>query len=253
MLSKYFYKKVGTTAFDEHLKRVLDSLQGKKVLIYGAGAALEYLKDKYPLLKLNIVAIADMKFKEIGTYNGLKVISPDDIKNFEFDFVLVSNEYTRPIVNYLTSEQGIDDEKIMTLFNEIAAEEKNLFNVVDKLNFGRHLLRLEKKLKGKKVVIYGAGAFFQVINEFYDLKKLNIVAISDMRFSEHGENETFLGYSVCSPNEIKDIKPDYVLVGTLKFIDIIEDLLLKFKGEKIKVKPLINKPFWELLKEIWNE
>ena len=95
---------------------------------------------------------------------------------------------------------------------------------LEKINFQKRLDTLAKKLKDKKIIIYGTGLFFQTLIKNYDLSVLNIVALSDKKFSKHEDNEIFLGYKVCAPMEIADFKPDYVLVGTIKFIDIIEEL-----------------------------
>ena len=124
---------------------------------------------------------------------------------------------------------------------------------LEKINFQKRLDTLAKKLKDKKIVIYGTGLFFQTLIKNYDLSVLNIVALSDKKFSNHEENETFLGYKVCAPMEIVDLAPDYVLVGTIKFIDIIEDLEeTTLVNTGIKVRPLIKKTFRELWKEIWG-
>lgn len=124
---------------------------------------------------------------------------------------------------------------------------------LEKINFQKRLDTLAKKLKDKKIIIYGTGLFFQTLIKNYDLSVLNIVALSDKKFSNHEDNETFLGYKVCAPMEIADFKPDYVLVGTINFIDIIEDLEENtLVNTGIKIKPLIKKPFRELWEEIWR-
>lgn len=130
--------------------------------------------------------------------------------------------------------------------------ENEFLTYLEKINLEKHLKKLAKKTENKKIIIYGAGAFFQVINEHYDLSQFNIVAISDKKFENHKKNEKFLDYPVCGPAEIKELNPDYVLVATRWFVDIIDNLYCKFlSGTKIKVKPLIKKPLKELLKEIW--
>lgn len=122
-----------------------------------------------------------------------------------------------------------------------------------KIKFGKHLESLSKKLKNKKVIIYGTGLFFQEINENYNLKKLNVIAVSDKKFQTHKENECFLGYPVCSPNGIIGKNPDYILVATRYFVDIIDDLEKDFKqNQQIRIRPLVKKPFMELFKEIWK-
>jgi len=108
------------------------------------------------------------------------------------------------------------------------------------IKFEKRLKKLSTSLNGKKVVIYGAGVNFEYINNNFDLSSLDIIAISDRRFeSAPGER---LGYRAVAPGEIQDLNPDYVLVGTLNSVDIIDYLQHKLlNGTKIKVKPLINK------------
>ena len=61
-----------------------------------------------------------------------------------------------------------------------------------KVNFGKQLKKLEKKLKGKTAIIYGAGQFFRCICENYDLDGIEISGICDKSF-ENFDGE-FLGH-----------------------------------------------------------
>ena len=120
-------------------------------------------------------------------------------------------------------------------------------------NAQKKIDKLARKYKNRKIVIYGAGQFFCEIMDNYDLSKLNIVAICDKKFINHGENEEFLGYKVCNIDEIKDIKPDYILVATKYYMTIMEDIYNKINfDKKIKIKALLKKPLITLLKEIWG-
>lgn len=133
-------------------------------------------------------------------------------------------------------------------------QEREFLEFLEKTNFAKHLQKISKKYKNKKIVIYGAGLFFQVIEKHYDLSVLNIIAISDRKFSNHRENEIFKGYLVCSPQEIIDLKPDYVLISTKKVFNMIEylqqEVLIK---TGIKIKTLIYKSFMAILKEILED
>lgn len=130
---------------------------------------------------------------------------------------------------------------------------EDFLKYLKKINFKKHLKKIEKKLNNKKIVIYGAGVFFEALCENYDLSKLNIVAISDKKFETHKECEKAFGYTVCAPCEMVNFNPDYVLVGTIKFVNIIESLENSYlKDVNCIVKPLINKPILELIKEIWD-
>lgn len=124
---------------------------------------------------------------------------------------------------------------------------------LEKINFSKHLKKIEKRLKNKKIILYGAGSFFQTLADKYDLSNLNIIAIADRKFINHPEGETFYGYKVCEPEEITQLNPDILLISMLQYVHIIEHLEeTALKNQKIKIKPLINKPFWEVWEEIWN-
>jgi len=75
------------------------------------------------------------------------------------------------------------------------------------------LPKLLKRLKNKKVVFYGAGVYLELIKKYFDLSSLNVIAISDKKFENMEESE-FLGYKTCSPDKIKDLNPDYVIITT---------------------------------------
>ena len=95
--------------------------------------------------------------------------------------------------------------------------------------------------------------FFQAIKKHYDISDINIIGISDRRFEGHEPNEECFGYKVYAPSELKDLNPDYVLVATKMYIGIIEDLYYDtLKDTKIKIKPLLKKGLFTLIKEIWG-
>ena len=121
------------------------------------------------------------------------------------------------------------------------------------VKFDEQLKKLNKKLKGKSIVIYGTGILFQKILKNYDLTKLNIIGVSDMKFTLDKEGEDCLGYKIIPLDKIKDYNPDYILVATLKFLGILENFRNNiFKDTKTKVLPLVDKPFFTLLKEIFE-
>lgn len=133
------------------------------------------------------------------------------------------------------------------------SSETDFIEYLEKIHFAKHLSKIAKKLKDKTVVIYGAGSFYQTLMNKYDLSCLNIIAISDRKFINHEDGATFNGYKVCAPDEIKSLKPDYVLVSMIYPINVIEDLEeTSLKNVKVKIKPLINKPFIDIWKEIWS-
>ncbi len=133
----------------------------------------------------------------------------------------------------------------------------NYYNIehieyLKKIEFDKRLRALERKLKNKKIVLYGAGTFFQDLVKVYDLTKLNIIGIADRTFyNAEDMDKTFLGYTKFNFDDIITNAPDYILVSTLKSVDIIEELNAKV-SKNIKVRPLIKKPVKDLWEDVWG-
>ena len=255
MLSYYFKEKTKTKKFDDDLLWSMGEIKGKRTILYGAGEGFVELNKRYFFKDvLNIIAIADNKFKThpVETFEGIRAITPEQIKNEDYDVILITNEATKPILNYIFNVLCVENKDVRTIFNEEIRDEQANLNYLYEFNFDKTLPKLVKKLNGKSVVLYGAGVFLELIKKYFDISGLNIMGISDKRFENHTENEEFLGYKVYAPSEIKDVNPDYVLVATKTYINIIENLYYEtLKGTKINIKPLLQKPFMTLVKEIW--
>lgn len=256
MLSHYFKMKTVTDEFGADIKALIQELSGKNVLIYGAGDSFIELNKRYDFAQyFNIVGIADKTFDKFDSqtnFKGFRAIKRSEIVEQDFDYILITNETNKKIFRYLAEELSISEKKIKTIFKAKFNDEAININELEKYNFAGYLKKLKKKLKNKSVVIYGAGAFFQLIQHYYDLSGLNIIGISDKKFEEHEEDEVCLGYKVYSPTELRELNPDYVLVATKMYISIIEILYYDtLKNSKIKIKPIYKKPFLVLLREIW--
>ena len=273
MLSKYFEVKTKSKKFDDDLLWSLGEIKGKKVLLYGAGEAFLELNKRYFFTEvLNVVAIADKKFEqkeccccsgrcsceeehkhEGQTFEGIRAVAPSQILDEDYDVLLITNENPKPILRYVFDELNVENKDVRTVFNEEIKDEAVNFNYLYKMQFDKTLPKLVKKLKNKKVLLYGAGIFLELIKKYFDISTLNVIGIADKKFEHHNENEEWQGYKVYSPDEIKELKPDYVLVATKFYINIIEDLYYNtLKGTKIKIKPLLKKPFLTLVREIWG-
>lgn len=250
MINRYFEIKVKEPDFEEHVLEVSEKLKGKDVIIYGT-EEFKLLNKKYKFnQKFNIVALTDSKNKIKGKFMSFRTIAPSQVKQENFEAILITDTNSVKVKKYLEYDLLIDNEKIETIFNENFKDESENLNYLYKLHFDKSLPKLIKKLKNKTVVLYGAGAFLELIKNYFDISEMNIVGISDKRFEEHECNETFLGYRVFSPNEITKLNPNYVIVTTKRYVNIIENLYYELlKGTKIKIKPLVKKGFIELLKE----
>ena len=114
VVSKYFELKTTTEEFKEATESLINSLVGKKVLIYGADPSFKLLESEYNIKeRLDIIGISDKKFNssDVDIFDGLKVIKAEHILDQEFDFILISNEAAKSIAEYLKKEIGVSEKK----------------------------------------------------------------------------------------------------------------------------------------------
>mgnify|MGYP003300998749 FL=1 len=209
------------------------------------------------LHNMSSTAIADKKYEKPNKQSAkdelitvIKKIKPNDITDIDFDYILLSNENPKSIINFLIDNLHIKREIIKPLFIEEIYDEATNYNYLCKFNFKENLKQLSKKLKNKKVILYGAGAYLELIDKCYDLSQLNIIGVSDIRFEYSDENDKFLQYRVISPNKLNEIEFDYLLISTKMYMGLMYNLYCDTcKDAKYKLKPLVKKPIINLLKE----
>jgi hypothetical protein len=130
-------------------------------------------------------------------------------------------------------------------------KKEEIVQFLKKKNFQKRIDKLAKKYADKKVMIYGAGMGFVAVKENYDLSKLNIIGIADMKFDNDGE---FRGYKTYTPDSFMSQKPDIVLIGMID-PDIAESF---FEEEiypefgKFKHEPLIKLGLFDLIKMLFK-
>lgn len=120
------------------------------------------------------------------------------------------------------------------------------------INFEKNLNKLNKKLKNKKIIIYGTGLLFQHIQKNFNLSNLNIIGVSDIKFSNEQVGDKYLGYNVIPKALISEYKPDYVIVASENYIGLLDSLSIEFKNDNIKFLPLAKKKTIDIIKTIWS-
>lgn len=110
-------------------------------------------------------------------------------------------------------------------------------NYLQEMGFSKQFDDLINKLQNKKVIIYGTGILFQSIFNMFDLKKLDIIAVSDKKYSSE---EEFYGYKAIPPKMIFDIGADCILVAVQEYERIIEDFKQKAPDD-MEIIPLARK------------
>ena len=159
-----------------------------------------------------------------------------------------------------TSGVGLDKDVNLSLYdvliNEKDIEETLQETVQKKLKIcpsNVNLAGAEVELVSQMSREYRLKEQLDKIKENYDLSDLNIIGVSDRKYTSEEEGKESFGYKIVPLDKIIDYKPDYVLISTLKFLGIMDDFKNNvFKGTKIKVLPLVDKPFLTLLKEIFE-
>ena len=130
---------------------------------------------------------------------------------------------------------------------------KDLKRYLENINFQKQLNNIEKKCKNKKVLIYGTGLLFLTIVKNYDISKLNIIGVSDIKYDIHDNGKYLHGYETIPLSKIKELNPDYILISIFNFLPILYNFKNHFfKKTKIKILPFVDKGFTGLLREIWG-
>ncbi len=83
----------------KYIDKLSKKLKDKKVLFYGAGLSAKVLFENYDLSKFNVAGICDKKFEktEDKEFNNFKAISPDELKNLDYDVILFTMKLYKKI------------------------------------------------------------------------------------------------------------------------------------------------------------
>lgn len=125
---EYLEKKKAQKQIDKFAKKYA----GKKVILYGAGFFASDLLRNYDFSKLNVVAVADLKFQDNteGDFYGYPKIGPYDILEQDFDLLLIINYDDEPIKDFF-EEDLFEGEEIK--FEVKTLIKMNLWDYIKKL------------------------------------------------------------------------------------------------------------------------
>lgn len=129
----------------------------------------------------------------------------------------------------------------------------NIFekNFLIKTNFKKHLNKLTKKLKNKRVLIYGDSKLFNTICREYDLSGLHIIGVCDRKYEQQNYSQPTHPYAAIAPSKAYECDVDVILISILNNINnnlityVQEDLL---KNTETKVMFLYKKTIMDLVK-----
>ena len=127
----------------------------------------------------------------------------------------------------------------------------NILGYFKSVHAQRQINKLARKYKNKKIVIYGAGEYFQILKNNFDLSKLNIVGIADKKF-ETSKDSNPTSYLALAPEELKDFDLDVILVALYddtSLCDYLEyQLLLNTQNEDKQIRSIIEPTFLYTIK-----
>ena len=119
-------------------------------------------------------------------------------------------------------------------------------------NFEKYLDKLALELENKPVIVYGTGSMFQLIQENYDLSKLNIIGISDSKYSINDDGQEDLGYRIISKENIKNYNVDAILLGVKNYSQFQKDFKNSFSlNDSVQILPLVKKSLLVQIKEFF--
>lgn len=93
-------------------------------------------------------------------------------------------------------------------------------------NFSKRLINIKKRLKNKRVLIYGTGLLFKYINEHYDLSDLNIIGVTDRKYLDNERGNIDFGYNIVPYNDFMFCEFDYLFL-TVKESENLKQYLSK--------------------------
>lgn len=129
---KEYFKRINA---QKKIDKAAKKYKDKRIVLYGAGSYAAILFENYDLSKLNIVAVVDRKFEnpQDRSFFNLNCISPEELKTFDCDIILITNFDTLYFWEYLEDDllDGTKNEdiKIRPLIQETFFEflKNNLF------------------------------------------------------------------------------------------------------------------------------
>ena len=126
----------------------------------------------------------------------------------------------------------------------------NLTKFLKEHCFEKRFKYLIKKLKNKKVLIYGTGKLFKLVAENYDLSSLDIIGLCDNKYliDEFGQIEQ--NYKIIPKSFINDIDFDAILICAQEYQSILSRFKKSFKHKLIL--PLVPLTFKEKICKFVN-
>ena len=243
MLKRYIKFKLKSDEFINNTKNIIKTLEGKRVIVIYDNKKTFVLLNKV----FNFSKKMEIVHKAITNKDKTDL---DYLTNFNYDAILVFCENNPDDFVYKTN-CILEDKNtpIYAIFKENLKDTQINLEYLLKYNVEKSIKNLNKSLKNKKIILYGGGLLFKLINEYYDLSNLNIIGIADKKLSKINELNNICGYKLYSPDNIKDLNPDYIIITTKRHLETANELYEQYlKHSNIKIIPLVKKNLFSTLR-----
>lgn len=216
----------------------------KKSIVYGLGTKFEEMLWNGDLKNYNIIAYCDKDSSKYGTcIRGKKVISPEEIKNYDFDEILICTYlYKDEIIRYLVHELGIRESVIRCLDCGKSISELNYWKKIYE-NEGGHfendhyrdlMLAIAEErddsfMRGKIVADFGCGPRGSLAWTTEPKVKIGIDVLADQYLDFFGEEMLRHQMIYVTANEshipIPDAYVDYICtINSLDHVNSLESM-----------------------------
>ena len=108
-----------------------------------------------------------------------------------------------------------------------------------------YIKKLKERLKDKKVIVYGAGKFFRLLNSKGVFSDLNVIGICDKKYLQEDEAGQESGYNIISIESLASFRPDYIIAAVQKPLALINEL----QRLNFNVVPVIKISFLQKMEE----
>ena len=120
----------------------------------------------------------------------------------------------------------------------------NILEYFESIKAQEQINKWTERLQNKKIVIYGAGNYFEILYDNYDLSKLNIIGICDRKF-ETCKDSNKTNFNTIIPKELAQYNFDVILTALFDDTKVIKDLE---KTIKKPIESIVEPDFWYCLK-----
>lgn len=211
-----------------------------KIVVFGTGAF--YINRQDALLKEEIIAFADNdNEKWTGKINNIPIVSPDQIKEFPYDRIVIMSRKKKEIKRQLIIDLRIDEESILDFENycDYYLKSRKLCELV--MHYKNNCCYFGKSKTKILIITYALNYNGGSLAAFYAALALKskgfdvVIAArkSDKRLIEEITNEGVAVFiqeliDYCSWEQVSWIEQfDYVIVNTLQLGRILKELIYK--------------------------